>query len=82
MVWKCAKCVSIILTGTKNRGFHAFITVILYPMDTKVYVGVTAYHVRLHTKFEENRVNHFCDMSKQTLVFFHFFFLFFVLLHT
>ena len=46
-------------------------------MNSKVAVEVPAYQGRPHTKFEENRVNIFRDMSEQTFMFFlRFFFSF------
>ena len=49
----------------------------LYLMDAKVPVEVPAYQGKLHTKFEENRINHSRDMSEQTfMLFLHFSFLF------
>ena len=43
---------------------------IFYPKNTKVGVEMPAYQGRLHTKFEENHVEHFRDMSEQTFEFF------------
>jgi len=43
---------------------------IFYLKNTKVAVEVPAYQGRLHTKFEENCVKRFRDMSEQTFKFF------------
>ena len=45
-------------------------SVIFYLMNARVAVEVPAYQGRPHTKFEEYCLNHFWDMSEQTLVFF------------
>ena len=46
-----------------------------YLKNTKVAVEEPAYQGRLHTKFEENHVKCFWDMSAQTFMFFIFVFL-------
>ena len=45
-------------------------SMIFYPKNTKVDVEVPAYQGRLHTKFEENCVKRFRDMSERTFKFF------------
>ena len=49
---------------------------VFYLINLKVAVEVPAYQRRLHTKFEENRVKRFRDMSEQTFKFFSSFFSF------
>ena len=52
-------------------------SMVFYPKNTKVAAEVPAYQRRLHSKFEENRVKRFRDMSEQTFKFVFFVFLFF-----
>ena len=60
-----------ILTGTTKLQFLRIRnSMIFYPKSTKVAVEVPAYQGKLPTKFEENRIKHFRDMSEQTFEFF------------
>ena len=68
-----------ILTGT--RFSRICNSMIFYLKNTDVTVEVPAYKGRLHTKFEENRIKRFRDISEQTFEFFFVFF-FFIFLHT
>jgi len=57
------------LTGATKSGFSRIHwSVIFYLIDAKVAVEVPNYQGRLHTRFGENRVNLFWDMSEQTFV--------------
>jgi len=68
----CANYVSI-LTGTTNLWFSRIHnSVIFYPIDSNVVVEVCLHQGRLHTKFEENYINHFRDMGEQNFFFFIF----------
>ena len=70
--------VSILTGTTKLRFTRIHNSMIFSPKNTKVAVEVPAYQRKLHTKFEENRVKRFRDMSEQT---FEFFFLFRLFAH-
>ena len=67
-----------ILTGRKKMSFsHFCISVIPYPIGTKVATELPTSQGSLHTKFEGNCASHFQDTSCQSLDFFScFFFLF------
>ena len=60
---------------TKSPFSRIHNSMIFYLKNTKVTVEVPTYEGRLHTKFEENRVKSFQDMSEQTFEFFVHFFL-------
>ena len=55
---------------TKLRFSRIRNVMIFYPKNTKVAVEVPTYQEKLHTKFEENHVKCFRDMSEQTFEFF------------
>ena len=58
-----------ILTGRKKTQFsHLCSSVIPYPIGTKFAREVPPSLGSLHTKFEENRSNHFRDTSEQNFV--------------
>ena len=60
-----------ILTGTKKSWFSRVCnSMIFYPKNTKVAVEVPAYQGKVHTKFEENFVKRFWDLSEQSFKFF------------
>ena len=61
--------VSILTEITNSRFSRIRNSIMFYLKNTKVAVKVAAYQGRLHTKFEENRVKFFRDMSEQTLKF-------------
>ena len=70
-----------IVTGTiKLRFLCIHNSVVFYLINPKVAVEVPTYKRRLHTKFEENHMKRFRDMSEQTFKFFSSFF--FVFSHT
>ena len=74
-----------ILTGRKKTRFsHVCSSVILHLIGTSFAAEVPARWATPHTKFEENRLGHFRDLSAQKLVFVSsfFFFLFSVFSHT
>ena len=60
---------------------HIHNSAILYPIDAKFVVEALAYKGRLYTKFEENHISHFWDMSEQISYFILCFF-FFIFSHT
>ena len=62
--------VSILTGTTKSRISHILNSMVFYPKNTKVAVELPVYQGRLHTKFEENHVKCFQDMSEQTFKFF------------
>jgi len=64
----CANYVSILTGTTKSRFWHILNSMIFYPVEVPAYQG------RLNTKFEENCVKRFQDMSEQTFEFFSLFF--------
>ena len=53
-----------------------------YLKNITVAVVVPAHQGNLHTKFKENRIKHFRDMSEQTFKFLSFFFVFLVSFRT
>ena len=69
-----ANYVSIWIGTTKLQFSRILNSMIFYLKNTKVAVDVPAYQGRLPTKFEENHVKCFWDMSKQTFGFISFFF--------
>ena len=56
--------------ANRNNKVAIHNSMIFYSKNTKVHVEVLAYQGRLHTKFEENCIKHFQDMSEQTFKFF------------
>ena len=57
------------LTGKKKMQFsHLCSPVIPYPIGTKFATEVPASKGSLHTKFEENRSNHFRDKNETNFV--------------
>ena len=66
--------VSILKGITKSQFSRIHNSVVFYLINPKVAVEVPAYQGRLHTKFEENCVKFFRDMSEQTFKFFSSFF--------
>ena len=73
--------VSILTGRTKTSFSHLCISVITYPIGTKLATELPASQGSLHSKLEENRSSHFRDTSCQSFVFFLPFF-FFVFSHT
>ena len=60
-----------ILTGRTETSFsHLCISVITYPIGTKLATQLPASQRSLHSKFEGNRSSHFRDTSCQSFVFF------------
>jgi len=62
----CANYVSILTGATKSRFSRIRNSMIFYPKNTKVAVEVPAYQGRLRTKFEDNCVKGFQDMSESS----------------
>ena len=66
--------VSILTGRTKTSFSHLCISVITYPIGTKLATELPASQGSLHSKLEENRSSHFRDTSCQSFVFFSSFF--------
>ena len=72
---RCATPVSILTGRTKTSFSHLCISVITYPIVTKLATQLPASQGSLYSKFEGNRSSHFRDTSCQSFVFFLRFFL-------
>ena len=66
--------VSILTGRTKTSFSHLCISVITYPIGTKLATQLPAIQGSLHSKFEGNCSSHFRDTSCQTFVVFFFVF--------